>query len=132
MQALDDALLEEIERHRNYGTNRLTAEVALGSDIHFVCCAAVKIVLSMLSQSRATDTAASDAGSSLREFINSSLVEREHYVMFGMTPDYSAVPSHPRRGFGQRAFQSLWLTTSSREECPVCGAPDLREVPYGL
>jgi hypothetical protein len=44
-----------------------------------------------------------------------------------MTPDYFLFPSTHKDAVGQHAFQSLWLATASRAECPVCGDAENRE-----
>jgi hypothetical protein len=111
--------VREIQRDRDYGTNKLMAEVALGSDIHFVCNAAVKICMSMLSQ----------PGDALHSFIHSQLAQGIHYLMLGMEPSYYIFPSTHENAIGQHAFQSLWLQTTRREDCPRCGDESYR-IPF--
>ena len=119
-EALSDLVnVREIQRDRDYGTNKLMAEVALGSDIHFVCNAAVKICMSMLSES----------GDALHSFIHSQLEQGIHYLMLGMEPGYYIFPSTHQNAIGQHAFQSLWLQTTRREDCPRCGDESYR-VPF--
>lgn len=109
---------KEVVRERDYGTNKLVAEVALGSDIHFVCTAGVKMALSLLCRDN-------DA-LPLKAFMQSQLDEGVHYAMFGMQPDYYLFPSTHGDAIGQHAFQSLWLKTTRRADCPRCGDADER------
>lgn len=118
----EDTGIEGVSRtQRDYGTNRLVAEVALGSDIHFVCCAAVKLSLSVLSQS------SDDAPSELASFFERQQAERCNFVMLGTTPNYFMFPTTHATAIGQYAFQSLWAQTSSDSDCDVCGLPESRE-----
>lgn len=111
-EALSDIVdTREIQRDRDYGTNKLIAEIALGSDIHFVCNAAVKICLSMMSE----------PGEALYGFMHDQIKQGVHYVMLGMEPNYYIFPSTHEQAKGQHAFQSLWLQTTGREDCPRCG-----------
>ena len=110
---------EQVTRARDYGTSRLVAEVALGSDIHHVCTAAVKVALSILAQR--------DAGAPLGRVVGAALDRGSNYLVLGMTPDYFLFPSTHKDAVGQHAFQSLWLATASRAECPVCGDAVNRE-----
>jgi molybdopterin-synthase adenylyltransferase len=103
---------EVVRTQRDYGTNRLIAEVALGSDIHFVCAAAVKIVLSMLARGSLGP---------LGDFMDRQLEECGNFVVFGMEPEYYLFPSTHSNAVGQYAFQSIWLSTASDPLCEVCG-----------
>jgi len=111
-KALDGSAEQVVRTQRDYGTNRLVAEVALGSDIHFVCAAATKIVLSMLARG---------SQGPLGDFIERQLQEQGNYVMFGMEPNYYLFPSTHSTAVGQYAFQSIWLSTASDQDCGVCG-----------
>jgi hypothetical protein len=111
-EALSDIVnTREIQRDRDYGTNKLVAEIALGSDIHFVCNAAVKICLSMMAE----------PGEALHGFMHKQIEQGVHYLMLGMEPSYYIFPSTHEQAIGQHAFQSLWLQTTRREDCPRCG-----------
>lgn len=114
-----DVGAEPIERARDYGTSRLVAEVALGADVHHVCTAAVKIALSMLAMR--------DLSAPLGRFVGVQLDKGSNFVLLGMTPDYFLFPATHKDTVGQHAFQSLWLTTERRAECPVCGTDENRE-----
>lgn len=116
-----DAGIDKVERSaRDYGTNRLVAEVALGSDIHYVCAAGVKMALSLL--------AAGGAGA-LAGFMERQLREGCNYLMLGMEADYFLFPSTHAAAIGQYAFQSIWAKTSCDPECEVCGLPEHRNNP---
>ena len=110
---------EQVARARDYGTSRLVAEVALGSDIHHVCTAGVKVGLSILAQR--------EEAAPLGRFVGAALDKGSNFLVLGMTPDYFLFPSTHKDAVGQHAFQSLWLATASRAECPVCGDAENRE-----
>lgn len=116
---LEESTGGEVTRARDYGTSRLVAEVALGSDIHFVSAAGVKVALSLLC--------ADDPAGPLGRFVAGALEEGKHFAVLGMTPDYFLFPRTHAEALGQHAFQSVWLGAESRPECPVCGAPEHRE-----
>lgn len=119
---VEDAGLEKVSRSaRDYGTNRLIAEVALGSDIHFVCCAAVKVILSLLCRD--------GSAGRLQEFVAKQLDEGCNFVMLGMEPDYFLFPSTHAAAVGQHAFQSIWAKTTCIPDCEVCGLPENRDNP---
>ena len=118
---LADGAEEQIERERDYGTSRLVAEIALGSDIHMVSAAGVKLVLSLLCME--------DSSSTLGDFVVRAIQARTHAVLMGMYPDYLVFPKSHRDAFGQYAFQSLWMTSESLPSCSVCGEPSARETP---
>jgi hypothetical protein len=134
----EDAGLERVDRSvRDYGTSRLVAEVALGSDIHWVSAAAVKIVLSMLASMGGDDSASgleavavSSSPGRLQAFMARQIDEGCNYLMLGMEPDYFLFPSTHAQAIGQYAFQSIWASTTSRPECEVCGLPENRESPF--
>lgn len=108
-----------VSRARDYGTSRLVAEVALGSDIHMVCTAGVKLALSLLC--------IDDPASPLGRFAGDALAQGRHYLIMGMTPDYFLFPRTHAEALGQYAFQSVWMGSESRTECTVCGDPGQRE-----
>lgn len=111
-----------VVRQRDYGTNKLVAEVGIGADIHFVCAAAVKMALSLMSKA--------DLDAPIGRFIDGQLREGAHYVMFGTEPNYYLFPSTHSNAIGQYAFQSLWLKTSRKEDCPRCGELPGRISPF--
>lgn len=118
---LEEGTGGEVTRARDYGTSRLVAEVALGSDIHLVSTAGVKLALSLLC--------VDDPTSPLGRFVARALEQGRHFVILGMTPDYFLFPRTHAEALGQYAFQSVWMGAESRPECPVCGAPEHREAP---
>jgi molybdopterin-synthase adenylyltransferase len=80
-ESLKDVLnTDTVHRERDYGTNKLVSQVALGSDIHFVCNSAVKIALSMLSFD--------DANATIKCFMGEKLKDGVHYLMLAMEPNY--------------------------------------------
>jgi molybdopterin/thiamine biosynthesis adenylyltransferase len=111
----------QVVRDRDYGTNKLIAEVALGSDIHFISAAAVKIALSVLTQG--TENLA------LSKFASAPMNDGVHYLMLGTEPGYYIFPATHAHAVGQHAFQAVWLQTTRRPECPRCGDAAHREPP---
>lgn len=99
---------QAIDRQRDYGNNRLTGEVALGADIHFVCCAATKIALSQLN--------CGQGGQSIRDAVAAGT----NYVIFGMEPDYHLFKHTHASAAGQHMFQSVWLKTEKDDVCSIC------------
>ncbi len=140
--------LERVERSvRDYGTNRLVAEVALGADIHWVSAAAVKVALSLLACQLAAPVHAGSTQAHLSElqagtpdfgqvqgrlagFMARQLHEGCNYLILGMEPDYFLFPSTHAQAHGQYAFQSIWASTSRNDHCEVCGLPENREPPF--
>lgn len=118
-----------VQRERDYGTNKLKPQVALGSDIHFVCNAAVKIALSMLCGGDENGEDGGEGGG-IGRFMRGKLREGVHYLMLAMEPDYYLFPHTHADAIGQYAFQSLWLQTTRRADCPRCGEPGFRQPPF--
>ncbi|MGF6635235.1 HesA/MoeB/ThiF family protein [Paraburkholderia sp. MM6662-R1] len=112
----------KILRQQDYATNKLEPQVALGSDIHFVCNSAVKVALSMLC--------AKDQEFAIHRFINDKLRDGVHYLMLSTEPDFYIFPHTHANAIGQYAFQSVWLKTTGRPDCPRCGDSDFREPPF--
>ena len=102
----------------DYGTGRLQGEVALGADIQHVSSAAVKLALSLLVRG--------EAGASLGTFTEDAIREGATYLTMSTVARYWFYPDVFGETAGQGAFQSVWLTPSRDEQCPVCGAPDER------
>jgi len=103
-----------VARVLNYGTNRLEGEIALGSDIHFVCSAANKIVLSLLSQDH--------PDLPLAKFMGKIIDTGSTYLTLGMEPDYYLFPALHKNVPGQYAFQSAWIKPSFSSDCEICGS----------
>lgn len=89
-------------------------EVAISADMHHVISTATKIALSLLLPD--------DAEAKLKGFLNRAIEQRFNYLTMSMTGDYWFYPTIFGDACGQYAYQSLWLTAQSREECPVCGS----------
>jgi hypothetical protein len=102
----------------DYGSGRLDGEVALGADIHHVSSAAVKLALSLLVRGEPQATLASFAEDAVREGAT--------YLTMSTVPRYWFYPDVFGATAGQGAYQSVWLTPASDEECPVCGAGEER------
>jgi hypothetical protein len=105
----------------DYGTGRLIAEPGLLVDIHHVASAAAKIALGLLHD--ADDPAAA------ARFAAGMLASRQTYAAFANEPGFWIFKDVLRETPAQYAFQSLWLTTTSRPDCPVCGDPAGRTDP---
>lgn len=96
----------------DYGTGKLEGVMALGADIHHVSSAAVKIVLSLLIPETSEVK--------LKGFVSESLDREFSYLTFSMKDQYWFYP-HIFDGVpGQYAYQSVWLTPTQNEECPIC------------
>jgi molybdopterin/thiamine biosynthesis adenylyltransferase len=102
-----------VERTKDYGTGRLTAEPGLGADIAHVTSAATKLALSLLA------VLAGDG--SAREFVLNILDRDLTVATFGMEPDYWFYPQVFHATPGQFAFQSVWLDVKRNADCPACG-----------
>lgn len=112
------------DAERDYGSGRLQGEAALCCDIHHVSSAAVKMVLSALVFLR-TGSVDGLAGLAVR-----ALQQRTTFAAFGMAPDYWIFPEVVGDAAGQLAFQSVWLSAGSEEDCAVCGAQAEPEDPF--
>ena len=121
------ATVPRVEREVDYGTGRLHGEIALGVDIQHVAGAAVKLGLSLLLP---TETDAQ-----LRLFAEEALLAGMPYCTLSTVRNYWFYPQVFGDVPGQGAWQSVWLSPTSSEECAVCGVPGWRvdplEVPAG-
>ncbi|GHU07798.1 hypothetical protein AGMMS50225_05300 [Betaproteobacteria bacterium] len=116
--------MDAVVRDRDYGTSRLTSEIALGVDIHFVSCAAVKVVLALLSMGQ---------DGRLGRFLSLQQLEQGgNFIIFGMEPNYYLFPKCFGDTPGQHAFQSVWVKAERNPQCSVCGNPEVREKPRGV
>jgi hypothetical protein len=104
---------ESPHRATDYGTGRLIAEPGLLVDVHHVASAAAKLALGLLHD--ADDPAAA------ARFTAGLLKTRQTYAAFANEPDFWIFPDVLRDVPAQYAFQSLWLSPTSRPGCPVCG-----------
>ncbi|WP_377474102.1 MAG: hypothetical protein P2A85_17115 [Microcoleus anatoxicus] len=108
--------------HGNNG--RVMGEVAIAADIHHVTSVAVKMALSLLLPE--------DAEVKLKGFLNPAIDGGLNYLTLSMVPDYWFYPGVFGDTPGQYAYQSVWLTAKSREECPVCGSVHHRVDPRSI
>jgi molybdopterin/thiamine biosynthesis adenylyltransferase len=121
-----DASGQSQEREADYGTSRLTDEIALGCDIQHVASVGVKIVISLLTLM----CGAGEADCSklmlraLRAGVSMSILSCE--------PDYWPALFEPvfQTTPGQLAFQSIWIAAHSSDTCAVCGRAANREDPF--
>ena len=102
----------------DYGTARLRGEPALGADIQHVASAAVTLALSLLLPP--------ESEASLRRFADEVLAGGASYLTMSMVPRYWFYPRIFGDTPGQGAYQAVWLTPSSDQECAVCGSPEHR------
>lgn len=118
--------LGRVSADGDYGSNgRVMGEVALSADIHHVTSVAVKMALSLLLPE--------NTQVKLKGFLNPAIEAGFNYLTLSMMPNYWFYPAIFGETPGQYAYQSVWLTAKSREECPVCGSVhhrvDPRQVP---
>lgn len=104
----------KVSRNTDYGTNRLTGEIALNCDIQHVASAALKIGYSLLASLKGEE-------SSVTNFTPNAIAQDKHFLTFGMEHDYWFYPDIFNETAGQYAFQSVWLTASISDECHICG-----------
>ncbi|MBN1629476.1 MAG: ThiF family adenylyltransferase [Thermoleophilia bacterium] len=103
-------------RRSDYGTGRLVAEPALGTDILHVTTAAVKMAVAIL--------AAADPTSPQAVWLLDNLGEPGHprsYLVMSTVPGYSFFPEVFGATAGQAAYQAVWLSPDGSDDCPVCG-----------
>ena len=116
-----EASAGRVAREVDYGTGRLVGEVALGADIQHVASAAVKLALALLAPE------GEEVG--LRGFVEAALAEGMPYLTLSTVPRYWFYPQLFGEVPGQGAYQSVWLTPTSSDDCPVCGSPEARVDP---
>jgi molybdopterin/thiamine biosynthesis adenylyltransferase len=117
---------ERVDREVDYGTGRLTGEIALGSEIQYVSAAATKVILSLIALMKGGETV------SMHRLALHSLASGQSMAVFASEADFwpeffdpvfSGTP-------GQLAFRSIWLTPSSDPGCPVCGSTGHLDDPF--
>lgn len=113
-----------VSRDLDYGTGRLTAEIALGADIQHVTSAAIKMALCLLTPP--------EARAGLKDFLAPAIENQMTYLTLSTVPNYWFYPQIFGETGGQFAFQSLWLTPTRRPECPVCGDTGQRIAPLDV
>ncbi|MDJ0385857.1 ThiF family adenylyltransferase [Streptomyces sp. G-G2] len=105
----------------DYGTGRLYAVPGLLTDIQHLTAAAAKIALALLHQGGGPER--------IGGFLTAPLRKDLSMALFAMEPDHWFFPRVLGEAPGQHAFQSIWLRTGRRPDCPVCGDPSLRSDP---
>jgi ThiF family/Prokaryotic homologs of the JAB domain len=117
--------LGRVSADGDYGSNgRVMGEVAIAADIHHVTSVAVKMALSLLLPE--------NAQVKLKGFLNPAIEAGFNYLTLSMVPNYWFYPAIFGDTAGQYAYQSVWLTAKSREECPVCGSVHHRVDPRSI
>ena len=111
----------EVAARTDYGTGRLVAEPGLLADVHHVAAIAAKVALGLL-HGPDDDVAAA-------RFAYGILKAGTTYAVFGHEPEYWIFAELMRTAPAQYAYQSLWLSVTSRRDCPVCGEPEGRTDP---
>ncbi|WP_194919303.1 ThiF family adenylyltransferase, partial [Catenulispora rubra] len=111
----------EVAALTDYGTGRLVAEPGLLADVHHVAAIAAKVTLGLLHEPD-DDVAAA-------RFAYGILKAGTTYAVFGHEPEYWIFDELMRAAPAQYAYQSLWLSVTSRSDCPVCGEPEGRTDP---
>lgn len=97
----------------DYGTGKLEGVIALAADIHHVASAAVKMILSLMIPE--------ESDVELKGFVSEAIEKEFTYLTFSMKDHYWFYP-HLFQGVpGQHAYQSVWLTPTRKEDCPICG-----------
>ncbi|WP_030245974.1 MULTISPECIES: ThiF family adenylyltransferase [unclassified Streptomyces] len=108
----------------DYGTGRSFAVPGLLPDIQHVASSGAKIALALLHD---------DAQDRITHFLAKPLAEHLPMVLMAMEPDHWFFPKVMENAPGQHAFQSIWVRTGRRPDCPVCGDEPRRVDPleYG-
>ncbi|MFL5272729.1 MAG: ThiF family adenylyltransferase [Anaeromyxobacteraceae bacterium] len=113
-----------VARAADYGTGRLTGELALAADIQHVASAALKLALSLLVRG---------TGGALEGFAEEAVAAGTPYLTLSTVAHYWFYPAIFGETPGQGAYQAVWLSPVATEGCAVCGAPagrvDPLEVP---
>ena len=114
----------DVLREVDYGTRRLSGEIALGSDIHHVTTAAVKIAVGLIAliNGRRDSHAA--------QFILSAVLQEKSAVLFSMSPDFWSFPYWMANASGQYAFQSVWVSVPRNPDCDHCGDAAQADDPF--
>lgn len=105
----------------DYGTGRSFAVPGLLPDIQHVASSGAKIALALLHDDDAQDR--------ITRFLAKPLAEPLPMVLMAMEPDHWFFPKILGEAPGQHAFQSIWVRTGRRPDCPVCGDESRRVDP---
>lgn len=109
--AFRQLLPTEVQGDSDYGTGRLTAEIALGVDIHAVTSVGVRLALSCLMDG---------TNSSLESYARRA-VDEHAYALVAVSDEFDVVDELLRDAPGQYSHRSVWLTPTKAEECNICG-----------
>ena len=112
--------MQDVDREVDYGTGRLSGEIALRCDIQHVSSAAIRLCLSLLAALKQCETP-------FAKFTVDAVKENLHLLTMGMEPDYWFYPHIFENTSGQYAFQTVWLTGSSSSDCSICGSAQHRQ-----
>ncbi|MFH9060093.1 ThiF family adenylyltransferase [Streptomyces coeruleorubidus] len=104
----------------DYGTGRSFAVPGLLPDIQHVASSGAKIALALLHD---------NAQDRITRFLAKPLAEHLPMVLMAMEPDHWFFPKVMGEAPGQHAFQSIWVRTGRRPDCPVCGDESRRVDP---
>jgi hypothetical protein len=104
----------------DYGTGRSFAVPGLLPDIQHVSSSGAKIALALLHD---------DPRDRITRFLTKPLAEHLPMVLMAMEPDHWFFPQVMDKVPGQHAFQSIWVRTGRRPDCPVCGDQSRRVDP---
>ena len=115
---------QEVSSSVDYGTGRVSGEMALVADIHHVASGAVKLALALLLPP--------EAEANLKAFVEPLLESGQTFLTFSMVPNYWFYPQLLGQVPGQFAYQSVCLTPEKSDTCPVCGAPEHRIDPRSI
>ncbi|WP_432193703.1 ThiF family adenylyltransferase [Streptomyces sp. bgisy027] len=104
----------------DYDTGRSFAVPGLLPDIQHVASSGAKIALALLH---------GDERDRITCFLAKPLEEQLSMVLMAMEPDHWLFPKVMGEVPGQHAFQSIWVRTGRRPDCPVCGEESRRVDP---
>jgi molybdopterin/thiamine biosynthesis adenylyltransferase len=115
----------QVSQELDYGTGRLSSETAISADIHHVTSVAAKVALSLLLPT--------ESEARLTKFLDTAVEDGANYITLSNVEDYWFYPDIFDEGVpGQHAYQSVWLTPTKRDECPVCGLQEHRAPPESV
>jgi len=120
-----EAATSRVSGTTDYGTGRLTGEMALAVDIQHITSAAIKMALSLLLKGLSSDA-------NLASFLDTQIQENMNYVTFSTVPNYWFYPHIFGETPGQSAYQSVWMTVDKVPECPICGQAEYRSDPLKM
>lgn len=105
------------DRHTlDYGTGRLTSEIALGCDIHHVSTAAIKLSISLLAALKWQEE------TPVGKVALDALRRQLSLAILCMEPDHWFFPDLLSGVAGQYAFNSAWFSGRHDPICPVCSS----------